>query len=510
MNNPNRDDPMDYGLMQKINYMSNRMTQVNLNQDTVKEVMTELKSTLERKTENNKRGYYQTIDCDQPHYEERSKYPRLSSDLNFAYFDRQYGQILETPRNREVRRGLKEKFLELHEVAQKWEILNYHLKVICTDNKEHISPPVLETDAYLLREEAYLTISLIHKLFKNFGFITKQSPDYNSFQGFISTVFRGLVERKITPAMIYHWLTHQMFWSLCQYDSNKEMDVLTDVLLMYRECCPDAKPPYEEDTMLYHHMPEMDHKDTSYLNQLEMRCSDIMTRYCFCLYHADYPMKFGESHKYMSFRKYKVMQEETVSWNKEVTQAKLHEGFITSTIMRILHEIHGFVTPYSPETILEEERRTQVYADFSSQEYECLRDALGLITVNKHLNLDKAMKMLQWFKQSTCPCTQHVISRGGNQWQLRPITTVPPEIVLKLPTVSNSIILKKRAAKKSDTNQASLAGEVNSIQSDDTSSEAEAASSDTTVTVFNQKMKQTFKKPVLQNEQTLNNFVPKS
>ena len=111
MNNPNRDHPMDYGLMQKINDISNRMTQVNLNQETVKEVMTELKSTLERKTENNKRGYYQTIDCDEPHYEERSKYPRLSSDLNFAYFDRQYGQILETPRNREVRRGLKEKFL---------------------------------------------------------------------------------------------------------------------------------------------------------------------------------------------------------------------------------------------------------------------------------------------------------------------------------------------------------------------------------------------------------------
>ena len=480
------------------------MTQVNLDQETVKEVMTELKSTLERKTENNKRGYYQTIDCDQPHYEERIKYPRLSSDLNFAYFDRQYGQILETPRNREVRRGLKEKFLELHEVAQKWEILNYHLKVICTDNKEHISPPVLETDAYLLREEAYLTISIIHKLFKNFGFITKQSPDYNSFQGFISTIFRGLVERKITPAMMYHWLTHQMFWSLCQYDSNKEMDVLTDVLLMYRECCPDAKPPYEEDTMLYHHMPEMDHKDTSYLNQLEMRCSDIMTRYCFCLYHADYPMKFGESHKYMSFKKYKVMQEENVPVNEEVTQAKLHEGFITSTIMRILHEIHGFVTPYSPETILEEERRTKVYADFSSQEYECLRDALGLITVNKHLNLDKAMKMLQWFKQSTCPCTQHVISRGGNQWQLRPITTMPPEVIVKLPTVSNPIMLKKRAAKKIGTDQASLAGEVNSIQSDDTSSEAEAASSDTTVTVFKQKMKQIFQNPVLQNEQTLN------
>ena len=51
--------------------------------------------------------------------------------------------------------------------------------------------------------------------------------------------------------------------------------------------------------------------------------------------------------KYMSFRKFKVMQEENVPVDEEVTQAKLHEGFINSTIMRILHEIHGFVTPYS-------------------------------------------------------------------------------------------------------------------------------------------------------------------
>ena len=211
MNNPNRGDPTDFELMQKINDISNRMTQVNLGQESVKEVMTELKRTLERKPENNKRGYYQTTDCDQPHYEDRVKQPRLSSDLNFAYFDRQYGQILEVPTNREVRRGLREKFLELHEAAQKWEILNYHLKVICTDNQEHISPPVLETDAYLMRKEAYLTISIVNKLFRHFGFITKQSPDYNSFQEFISTIFRGLVERKITPAMVYHWLTHQMY-----------------------------------------------------------------------------------------------------------------------------------------------------------------------------------------------------------------------------------------------------------------------------------------------------------
>ena len=207
------------------------------------------------------------------------------------------------------------------------------------------------------------------------------------------------------------------------------------------------------------------------------------------------------------------MQEENVPVDEEVTQTKLHEGFINSTIMRILHKVHGFVTPYSPETILGEERRAKVYADFSSQEYECLRDALGLITVNKHLNLDKAMKMLQWFKQSTCPCTQHVISRGGNQWQLRPITTVPPEVVLKLPIVSNSIILKKRAAKKTVTDQASLAEEASSIQSEDTSFEAEAAtktpSSDTTVTVFNQKMKKMFQNPILQNEQTLNELCSK-
>ena len=270
-----------------------------------------------------------------------------------------------------------------------------------------------------------LSFVWVHPYSQNSGCdITKQSPDYNSFQGFISIIFRGLVERKITPAMVYHWLTHQIYWSLFQYDSNKEMDVLTDVILLYRECSLMPSNPMkriQNFIIIYLSCT----RDTSYLNQLEMKCSDISTRYCVCLYHANYPMKFGEPHKYMSFRKYKVLQEENVPVDEEVTQAKLHEGFINSTIMRIQHEVHGFVTPYSPETILEEERRTKVYADFSPQEYECLRDALGLITVNKHLNLEKAMKVLQWFKQSTCPCNQHVIERGGNQWQLRPSTTVP-------------------------------------------------------------------------------------
>ena len=157
MNNPDRSDSQDFELLQKINDISNRMTQVNLGQESVKEVMTELKSTLERKPRNNKRGYYQTIDCANPHYEEQVKYSRLSSDLNFAYFDRQYGEILKVPKNRELRRGLKERFLELHETAQKWEILNYHLKVICINNKEHISPPVLETEAYLSKYVSFVS-----------------------------------------------------------------------------------------------------------------------------------------------------------------------------------------------------------------------------------------------------------------------------------------------------------------------------------------------------------------
>ena len=307
MNRPDRSDPQDFELLQKINDISNRIIQINLGHESVKEVMTELKSNLERKPRNNKRGYYQTTDCVTPHYEEKIKHPRLSSELNFAYSDRQYHEILEVPKNREVRRGLKDRFLELHETAQKWEILNYHLKVICTDNQELNSLPVLETDAYLMREEAYLTISIVSKLFKYMGFVSKQNPDYNSFQGLTATMFRGLVERKISPAMVYHWLTHQVYWSLCQYEYNKELDVLTDVILLYRECKPTAKPPYENDPGLYHHMPELYERNHSYLNQLEMKCSDMITKYFFCLFHAEYPMKFGEAHKYMTFRMYKVL-----------------------------------------------------------------------------------------------------------------------------------------------------------------------------------------------------------
>ena len=56
MNNPGRSDSQDFELLQKINDISNRMTQVNLGQESVKEVMTELKSTLERKPEITREG----------------------------------------------------------------------------------------------------------------------------------------------------------------------------------------------------------------------------------------------------------------------------------------------------------------------------------------------------------------------------------------------------------------------------------------------------------------------
>ena len=231
-------------------------------------------------------------------------------------------------------------------------------------------------------------------------------------------MFQGLVERKISPAMVYHWFTHQVYWSLCQYEYNKELDVLTDVILLYREFNPAAKPPYENDPGLYHHMPELYERDHSYLNQLEMKCSDIITRYCFCFFHADYPMKFGEAHKYMAFNKYKFLHEDNLPVGEIVTQAELHEGFINSSLMRILHEAHGFVTPYSPDIIFQEERMVKLYTAFSPQEYECLKNALRLLSVNKTLDLEKAMRMLQWFKQSTCPCPQHTVRRGGKQWQL--------------------------------------------------------------------------------------------
>ena len=48
-----------------------------------------------------------------------------------------------------------------------------------------------------------------------------------------------------------------------------------------------------------------------------------------------------------------------------VTQAKLHEGFINSSLMTILHEVHGLVTPYGPDIMFQEKRMEKLYSAFS-------------------------------------------------------------------------------------------------------------------------------------------------
>ena len=95
-------------------------------------------------------------------------------------------------------------------------------------------------------------------------------------------------------------------------------------------------------------MPEL-HDQEQLLSQVEMKCSNIIARHCYCLYHTDYLMKFGKSNRFMSFSKYKILHEDNLPVGEVITQAKLHQGFFDSPIMRIIHEIHGLVTPYSPD-----------------------------------------------------------------------------------------------------------------------------------------------------------------
>ena len=144
----------------------------------------------------------------------------------------------------------------------------------------------------------------------------------------------------------------------------------------------------------------------------------------------------------------------------------------------------------------------KLYTAFSPQEYECLKNALGLISVNKTLDLEKARKTLQWFKLPTCPYTQHAVRRGGKQWQLRPTSTVPSEIIPQLPTISTPTILQRRKAKQDVLEQASLLVETSSISSGETllqdEFENEPAIECIEAEKFNQKMKELFQNPTIQ------------
>ena len=115
------------------------------------------------------------------------------------------------------------------------------------------------------------------------------------------------------------------------------------------------------------------------------------------------------------------------------------------------------------------------------------------------MDLEKAMRMLQWFKQSTCPCTQHTVRRGGKQWQLRPSNTVSMNVVLQLPSVSNPTIPQKRKAKQDALDQASLLAETTSIKSGETLFQDEPCVNESTTDVeFNQKMTKMFQNPTIQ------------
>ena len=64
MNKYDRSDSQDF--VKKMDKISRRMAQVNLGQETVKEAITESKTSL-TSPRSQKRGYYQTVECDDPH-----------------------------------------------------------------------------------------------------------------------------------------------------------------------------------------------------------------------------------------------------------------------------------------------------------------------------------------------------------------------------------------------------------------------------------------------------------
>ena len=59
-----------------------------------------------------------------------------------------------------------------------------------------------------------------------------------------------------------------------------------------------------------------------------------------------------------------VMQEENVPVDEEVTQAKLHEGFINSTIMRILQKYMD-LSPHTAQKLSWKKKEEQRYMQIS-------------------------------------------------------------------------------------------------------------------------------------------------
>ena len=107
------------------------------------------------------------------------------------------------------------------------------------------------------------------------------------------------------------------------------------------------------------------------------------------------------------------------------------------------------------------------------------------------------MKMLQWFKESTCLCNQHAVRRGGQIWQLRPTTVVPTDVVLQLPAISTSQLLQKIKAVQEAKYSSINSGETQ-LQDDPDDPKDVLPDLKDVYNKFNQKMKKMFQNPTVQ------------
>ena len=180
---------LDQEVQKKISDISEGIKQVHIGQEAVKEVITDLKDNIEGNPRSRKRAYYQTVATDYLAEDERRKQPKISSEMNFSYFDKQYGEILDVQRNRQLRKGIKTRFVELHKSGKKWELLNYHMQVICKENKVMKMTVGHDVEDYAEREEAYLMIAVLFKMFRRMDLVNEAQPDYKHFQTLLSTIF---------------------------------------------------------------------------------------------------------------------------------------------------------------------------------------------------------------------------------------------------------------------------------------------------------------------------------
>ena len=106
-------------VQKKISDISEGIKQVHISQEAVKEVVADLRDSIEGNPRSRKRTYYQTVAADYLVEDERRKQPKISSEMNFSYFDKQYGEILDVQRNRQLRKGIRTRFVELHRSGRK-------------------------------------------------------------------------------------------------------------------------------------------------------------------------------------------------------------------------------------------------------------------------------------------------------------------------------------------------------------------------------------------------------